>query len=57
MPYYDYRCKTCNLTIEMEHGMMEELEIPCENCRELMIKQMPTNITGIVPGTSTPCKG
>lgn len=32
MARYDYRCPSCNITFEVEHGMLEHPDVKCPTC-------------------------
>jgi putative FmdB family regulatory protein len=38
MPAYDYRCATCNLNQEINHGFNDRPVIPCPYCNAPMVK-------------------
>lgn len=34
MARYDYHCKSCNYTFEVQHSINEEPKIKCEKCKK-----------------------
>jgi putative FmdB family regulatory protein len=36
MPTYDYKCDTCDKVVEIFHGINDESEQLCENCKAPM---------------------
>src|SRR5215471_8021870 len=38
MPTYEYRCKTCGKTLEIEHGFHDERPSKCANCGGQLVR-------------------
>jgi len=47
MAYYDYACEKCKIINEIQHGMLEEPEILCEECGEPMKKLISDSVAVI----------
>lgn len=44
MPTYDYFCKKCDITIEVNHSINESPEIHCEKCKKIMVRTISGGI-------------
>jgi putative FmdB family regulatory protein len=55
MPYYDYKCPTCDKTIEIQHRISEEFECTCPTCKIKMNQLIGTaKVFFVGDGWTTP---
>jgi len=57
MPTYDYFCTNCGFEKEYFHGMLEEPEIICDKCKEIMKKKVSGGVATIFRGQGWASKG
>lgn len=55
MPYYDYKCLTCEEMAELEHKMSESPQIKCAKCGLIMQRQITSNYSVHFKGTGFYC--
>jgi len=56
MPKYDYSCKTCNKTMEIEHGMTENAPRRCDACGTELERLIAANSSFQLKGAGWPGK-
>lgn len=54
MPNYEYACEKCELSVEIQHSMLDKPEIKCEKCGGICKKQITSFYLGLGsnPGVS-----
>ena len=57
MPAYDYICRDCGAVKEVNHGMLEEVEILCDTCGTKMFKAVSGGVGVIYKGMGWVGKG
>ena len=54
MPTYDYQCEKCEIREEHIHGISEEPEIKCPECKKKMVRLISLSAGGFIFKGGTP---